>query len=179
MEYTVWRGGALLGRTDLAMPMPTPIAGGARVGRLDPASAFAHEWTEIGPIIAEFLEAGMVMGSAASALPPAAPDVSPEERGRQIHEALVAHPGAERTRAAHAAVTALGLELRDEAGHRIPTTMILISEVRLPAWIPAAAIERDLAEARAAGYDVRVPDYIVTVLEPAADSEPTPQAPPA
>jgi hypothetical protein len=160
MNYTVWRHGVLLGRTDLAMPGPGP---NWRAGQLEPTIEFERAWSEFAPTIEEFIAAGMAMGTAVADMPPPAADDDPAERGRQVYERLSGHPSAPRLRAASEALAALGLELRDATGGLVATEFVMVQEVRPPAWVPAAAIARDVEEARRAGLEIRVPAHIVVV----------------
>ena len=164
MNYTVWRRGILLGRTDLAMPSPGPRF---RTGQLEPTAEFEGAWTELGPVIGEVIAAGVAVGSAVAELPPPAADADTAERGRQVYERLSAHPGAARLRAASEALASLGLELRDPAGRLVAAQNVMVQEIRPPAWVPAEAITLEVEQARKAGLnlEIRVPSYIVVVRD--------------
>ena len=156
----MWRHGVLLGRTDLAMPSPGP---NWRSGQLEPTIEFERAWAEFAPTIEEFIAAGIAMGSVVADMPAPATGESTTERGRHVYERLSGHPGVARLRAASDALAALGLEVRDATGGLVATEFVMVQEVRLPAWIPAEAIARDLEEARRAGLEIRVPGHIVVV----------------
>ena len=162
MNYTLWRRGVLLGRTDFAMASPGPRF---RAGHLEPTVEFERTWPELGPVLGEFFAAGAAVGSTVAELPPAAPDADPTDRGRQVYERLSAHPAAARLRAAGEALNSLGLELRDAAGRPVATQSVMVQEVLPPAWIPASAIAREVEEARREGLEIRVPSYVVIVQD--------------
>jgi hypothetical protein len=160
MTYSVWCQGVLLGRTDLTLKSPMP---NARVGYLDTTGEFDRLWPEIAPVVDESLAAAMAMGSVMADVPPAAEGVDRLEYGRQVYERIKDHPGTVRVRAASAALSALGLELRDDANNRVATNYVMVQEVKIPIDIPRETIAQHMEEARAAGYDVRFPSYIVSV----------------
>jgi hypothetical protein len=158
MNYTLWRRGVLLGRTDFAMPSP---GSRYRAGQLQPTVEFERVWPELGPAMREFLAAGAAAGTAVADMPPAAADADSTERRPQVYERRSAHPAAARLRAASEVLDALGLELRDAAGRPVATQTVMVQEVRPPAWIPAWAIAREVDEARKEGLEIRVPSYVV------------------
>jgi hypothetical protein len=166
MDYTVWRRGVLLGRTDLAMPSAGPTF---RAGQFEPTVEFERAWPELGPVIGEFFAAGADIGGTLDELPPPVAGADPEERARQVYERLSAHPGAARLRAATEGLASLGLELRDPAGRPLAVQSVMLQEVRPPAWVPAAAIARDVEQARREGIHIRVPSYVV-IVQDAADA---------
>ena len=151
-----------------------------RAGQFEPTAEFERAWPELGPVIAEFFAAGAAVGGAVGELSPPAAGADPEERARQVYERLSAHPGAARLRAASEGLAALGLELRDLAGRPVAVQSVMLQEVRPPAWVPAAAIARDVEQARREGIHVRVPSYVVVVEDatdaPGADSASRPPA---
>ena len=55
MNYTLWRRGVLLGRTDFAMPSPRSRY---RAGQLQPTVEFERVWPELGPAMREVIAAG-------------------------------------------------------------------------------------------------------------------------
>ena len=168
MEYTVWRHGVLLGRTDLEMPSPESET---RMGQLETTPDFAQAWADFGPIVDEFIAAGAAVASTAAEMPPAPAGADPADRARQVYEWLSAHPGKARLLAANEAVMALGLELRDPTGHDIPTESVIVQEIRPPAWIPAADIARTTEEARDEGIEIVIPTYVVIVRDAVSDAE--------
>lgn len=162
VNYTVWRRGVLLGRTDLGMPSAGPSF---RAGQLEPTAELERTWPELAPVVGEVIAAGVAVGSAVADLPPSAAGADPAERGRHVNERLSAHPGAARLRAASEALASLGLELRDPAGRPVATQTVMIQEVAPPAWVPAAAIAPEVEQARKGGLEIRVPSYIVIVRD--------------
>jgi len=162
MGYTVWRRGVLLGRTDLAMPSAGPRF---RAGHFEPTTEFERAWPELGPVIGEFFAAGAAIAGAVGELSPPAAGADPEARARQVYERLSSHPGAARLRAASEGLAALGIELRDQAGHLVAVESVMLQEVRPPAWVPEAAIAREVEQARREGIHIRVPSYVVVVQE--------------
>jgi hypothetical protein len=166
MQYTIWRHGVLLGGTDLAMPSPNPDV---RMGQLEPTLEFERAWAEFGPTVTEYFAAGVVVGNEMADLPPATPGATPAERARQVHDWMTAAPGAARLRTASEALAAVGLELRDSTGRHVPSESVIVQELRPPDWIPAEAIARTVAEARAAGVPLTIPSYI-TIVRDAGDT---------
>jgi len=162
MDYTVWRRGVLLGRTDLAMPSAGPRF---RAGQFAPTVEFERAWPELGPVVGEFFAAAASVGGAVNDLPPRAAGADPEERARQVYERLSAHPDAARLRAASDGLASLGLELRDSAGRPVAVENVMIQEVRPPVWVPEWAIARDVEQARREGLEIRVPSYVVVVQD--------------
>lgn len=160
MRYTVWSNGRLLGETDLALPNAVPDI---RLGNLEPSAELARVWTELGPVIDEFFHAGEAVGSTIDSLPPAPDNATNPARGQRVYEWLSAHPGVVRLRAASEAVKAAGIELRDESGNVVPAESVLVQAVRPPADIPQEAIERTMAEARAEGMTLNIPQFIAIV----------------
>lgn len=162
MDYTVWRRGVLLGRTDLGMPSAGPRF---RAGQFEPTVEFEQAWPELGPVVGEFFAAGAAVGSVLDELPPPTGGADPEERARQVYERFSAHPGTARLRAASEGLAALGLELRDLAGRLLAVQSVMLQEVRPPAWVPEEAIAREVEQARREGINIRVPSYVVVVQD--------------
>ena len=168
MDYTVWYAGTLIGRTDLATPLPSVQPGqlvpapDVRTGRLVPAPEFAGAWAHIGPVMNELMAAGMATGSPLSEIHHAAGD-STAVRGQRVHDWMMAHPAGVRLRVALEAAKAVGLGVRDATGQVIPAESIWIQETRLPDGISMADIERAMAEAREDGFDTHFPYYAVSL----------------
>ena len=145
-----------------------------RSGHLEPTIEFERAWAEFGPTVAEVFAAFKAVANALVDMPPAAADASTAERGRQVHDWLTAHTDVARLRAVTEAVAAVGLELRDPTGRPVATESVMIHEVLPPpAGIPAAVIERAVAEAREEGLEVRFPWYIAVVRGAADDGLPS------
>src|SRR5918993_4150688 len=158
MDYTIWCAGTLVGRTDLATPLPSVQSGqlvpapDVRTGRLAPVPEFAGAWAHIGPVMNELMAVMMAMASPLSEIPHA-PDDSTAVRGQRVHDWMMAHPAGVRLRAALETVKAVGLTVRDATDQVIPAEFVLIQETRLPDGISMADIERTMAEAREEGLE--------------------------
>ena len=170
MRFTVWYAGRLLGTSALELPSVGP---GSRTGFLETSDAFADVWTEIGPVFREARDVTHALLNDPQLVAEIRPDpsLSRDERGRRVHQALVAHPLSQPLSEAQARVKALPLEIRDADGRVIPCTHVLVQELTPPDFIPPDVFQQAIADAAEGGVQVSWPCYVISVVE-----SPHPQA---
>jgi hypothetical protein len=152
MPYTLWSDGVLLGETDLAMPVPQPEA---RVGVFHPTAAG-------GALIPTLLQVPLAVLALASVFE--REDLTKgrlgDDLGPAIHDAMQSTPELQRLRAAQAAVDALHLELKDEAGANVPAAHISLSDVTAFDADPADLMAEVEADEDAAAFG----RYLLSVI---------------
>jgi hypothetical protein len=152
MPYTLWSDGVLLGQSDLAMPVPQPEA---HVGVFRPTAAGEA-------LIPTLLQVPLAVLALASVFE--RDDLTKQrlgdDLGPAIHDAMQRAPEIQQLRAAQAAVDALHLELKDEAGAVVPAAHISLTDVTAFDGDPADVMAELEADEDAAAFG----RYLLSVI---------------
>lgn len=159
MPYTLWSHDTLLGESDLDLPAPRP---GMLLGAFRPTAAGL-------PVLPLFVE---VTASALALGPMLEREGLTRDRlgdalGAAIHEGVPRTPEGQRHAAARAAVDALGLTLRDDAGAVVPARGFTLSDV----WRLGPELAALPADLRAAAESTGVPRYSLGVTLPRPEAK--------
>ena len=156
VHYTLMSHGTVLGHTGAEFPVGE-LPAGAAIWHLVPAPAFAL----VEPIVAE-LTAPPALTLVEEVIPPQDDYLHPGwgEQEAQMERLLAEAARLHHFRLVLERYERLDLELRDHAGHRVPTATLTITKQMVPAETVRAWAERvDPAEAR--WVDVDEPCYLL------------------
>lgn len=166
MKVSLWGAGELRGDAELSDVVALPLRAPAMNGPFAPTTRFADLW----PVLQEANRCGAAIVAYAGRL---APGLPPE----RFREELLASVPAAATAAletAARAVSALGLELRDDAGNAIAAASIQVTEWSLFSSTTGSqeTVENAEAEAARQGIPTRGHLLVATCVGPTISSVP-------
>jgi hypothetical protein len=156
MTFSLWRGDELLGHAQLSEVTNLSVRAVVMSGPFVPTVAFADVW----PTFQVWNRCGAELNSGIGSI--TVPDMSPEAFRAQLF-ALVPDALFRASREAELAVSALGLELRDEAGQVVPDASVQVDHLDLLSSVAHSQNALAEAKAEAARQGITVSRYIMVV----------------